>query len=155
MTDQFEDAVPADEEVAEEESEGVTGVGWLYTVAALSVINTLIVVFGGEFSLIFGATSALIAAYMFSPVVSVLITLVIAAAFAGLGFLASKRAMWALAVATVLYLADVAAGLYAVFVVGDDSMLLDLGAHAIVLWFLGKGFLQLRAEMLDRPVFES
>lgn len=129
---------------AEEEATGITGTGWMYVVAALSLINTVIVVFGGEFSMIFGLTSTLIAAYMFEMTIAIVATVLFAGLFAGLAFMTSRGAMWALLLAIVLYLADAATGVWAVMIVGDDSMLLDLGAHAIVLWFMFKGVMQLR-----------
>ena len=123
----------------------VVGAGWLYSIAVLSLINTVVLLLGSDISMIFGLTSTWISVFMFNKVISIAITIVLAAAFAALGYKAAQGAQWVLITAIVLYLADAAVAGWAVFVVGDDNMFLDLGAHVFVLWFLVKGVLQLRA----------
>ncbi len=134
---------------AQAQTRGGYGSGWLYLVAALSILNTAIVFFGGEFSLIFGLTSALVAAYIFDAALAIGITVVLAALFGGLGFAVARANQFALIAALVLYLADAAVGAWAVLIVGDSSMLLDLGAHLFVLWGLIQGLRQMRAESAD------
>lgn len=120
-----------------------------YFVAGLAVINSAISLFGGDFSLIFGLSSALIATYMFPLVPAAAITVVLAAVFAGLGFMATKGKAWAFIVGIALYLLDAAAAAWAILVVGDDAFLLDLGAHAVVLWFMARALLALRAGSVE------
>ena len=111
---------------------------WFFWIAGLSVINSLIAVFGGELRFVFGlgVTSVADALSLQSgttgKTVSFVFTLLMAGLFVIFGVLAKKFFHWAFIVGMVVYALDGLLLLYA-----QDY--LPLAVHAFVLFRLSQG----------------
>jgi hypothetical protein len=111
---------------------------WFFWIAGLSVINSLISVFGGGVRLIVGLGITSVADALSSEsgatvkVLSFVFTLLMAGLIAILGVLARKFFHWAFIVGMVVYALD---GL--LLLIAPDY--LGLGFHAFVLFLLSKG----------------
>lgn len=117
----------------------ISGARWFYWIAALSVINSLIHLFGGDISFVAGlAASQIVDSFTAKAPFAVKIAgLLISAVCAGIyvlfGFFAAKRQNWAFITGMVLYTLD---GL--IFLVVKDYW--SAGFHGLALYFIIKGF---------------
>jgi hypothetical protein len=111
---------------------------WFFWIAGLSVINSLIAVFGGDLRFVFGlgvtsvADALSIQSGATGKTVSFVFTLLMAGLFVIFGVLAKKFFHWAFIVGMVVYALDGLLLLYA-----QDY--LPLAVHAFVLFLLSKG----------------
>ncbi|HYE84643.1 MAG TPA: hypothetical protein VEG39_21080 [Clostridia bacterium] len=131
------------EEKLEAENRVKDGAGWFYWIAGLSVINTLITFFGGNWNFVIGLgiTQVLDAiAYEFSleagnifNLIAVAMDIFIAGIFAYFGLQAGKRKRWAFILGMVLYALD---GL--LFLLVSDWM--SIGFHILALYSIFKGY---------------
>lgn len=127
------------------------GVNWFYWIAALTIITSLIALFGGgiRFLISLGVTqfidafAALLAAELGGAVmvVALILDLVVTGIFALFGYLAGKKLLWAYIIGMVVFLFD---GLLSL--VFKDAI--GVVAHAVVLFFLFRGF-QAGRELVD------
>ncbi len=127
------------------------GASWFYWIAALSVINSVVIHFNGQwgFAVGLGITQVFDAiamgvgqaggsgAGMIATVIALGFDVFAAAVVALFGFLAAREKGWAFIVGGALYAMD---GL--IFLVVQDWM--GLGLHALALFFIANGFLALR-----------
>ena len=121
-----------------------SGANWFYWVAGLSIVTSLIAIFGGGFQFIFslGITQFIDAlAAVLSPefgnaakVVALVLNLIISGVFVLFGWLANRKQLWAYILGTVVFLLD---GLLCLAVVEIISVL----AHGVVLFFLIRGII--------------
>ncbi|MFN0110544.1 MAG: hypothetical protein ACKVZH_16940 [Blastocatellia bacterium] len=113
---------------------------WFYVLAGLSIINSLIAVFGGTFHFIFGlgitgvvdAIVLALQAESLGIIIGLMFSIAIAGLFVIFGFLARKRMHWVYLVGIGVYLLD---GLLLLFF-GDY---LGAAFHAYVLFRLYQG----------------
>lgn len=115
---------------------------WFYWIAGLSMINTIVVLFGGNMSFVVGLGITQFIdqlAYLFSKdlgktisIVAFFIDLIIAGIFVLFGYLANKKYRWSFIVGMVLYGLD---GL--IFILFKDF--LSLAFHAYALYCIFKG----------------
>ncbi len=135
------------------------GASWFYWIAGLSIVNSAIVLFGGEWSFIVGLgvtqiVDAIVAGIIeevgTTSMVPKLIGFGIAAAVAGIfvffGWFANRRHAWAFIVGMVLYVFD---GML-FLLVGDW---LSIGFHGFALFCIWAGFAACRklAEAAPEP----
>jgi hypothetical protein len=127
------------------------GANWFYWIAGLSLVNSLVILFGGSLNFIVGlgitqVVDGIIAGIVLEvpssmstivQVVGFVIVVTIAGVFVLFGFLGRKRYQWALIVGMVLYTLD---GLIFLFV-GD---ILSLGFHAFALFGVWGGLRALK-----------
>jgi hypothetical protein len=123
-----------------------SGVDWFFWIAGLSIINSIVFLFGGSFMFIFGlGVTQLVDAITSSladeggPVIGLILRVfgfgidtIIAAIFIVCGFLGRKRLLWAVIVGIALYAFD----LLMLLIVGDWVGILF---HAWALWCLIRG----------------
>lgn len=126
-----------------------SGANWFYWIAALSLINSLISAFGGQWNFIVGLGITQVVDGLFSmggdaasgltaaKIIGLVINLFIAGLFAGFGYFAGMAQKWAFIVGIVLYALDGALFL----IVGD---ILAIGFHIFALFWIVKGFLSAR-----------
>ena len=111
---------------------------WFYWIAALSMINSLVVIFGGNFHFVvgLGITSVVDALAKQAGSIGVVLDLVINAFIAGLfvvlGMFAIKAQKWAFLVGMALYALD-----GALCLMGKD--ILSVAFHAYVLFAIYRG----------------
>jgi len=111
---------------------------WFFWIAALSMINSLIAVFGGQLRFVFGLGVTSVADSLSfqsggaAKTVSFVFTLLMAGLFVIFGVLARKFFHWAFVVGMVVYALD---GL--LLLISQDY--LPLAVHAFVLFMLFKG----------------
>jgi hypothetical protein len=114
------------------------GARWFYWIAGLSVLNSAVALAGSQFMMLFGLTSTLLGTYLgiylggAGPVVGMVIAVLVALGFAGLGFLAERGAVWAFMTGLILYTAD---GLLTLFY--KDWFAAAAHLFAIVIIFIG------------------
>lgn len=146
------------EEPAKLESQLASGANWFFWIAGLSLINSIVLLSGGQWSFVVGLGITQVADAIGAAVVQEvgggvgLRTAVfafdafVAGVFVLFGVLARKRHTWAIATGMVLYAAD---GL--LFLLVADW--LSLGFHAFALFGLFGGLTASRKlAALDRPV---
>lgn len=142
------------EELAQLVNRFQSGASWFYWIAGLSVVNSVIMLFEGQWSFIIGlgitqAVDGIMREVGGSaPIVGFVIDLVVAGIFALFGVLAHRRHTWAFWVGMLLYTLD---GLLFVLV-GD---LPGIGFHALALYFIFNGLTahnKLRELEAMRPV---
>jgi hypothetical protein len=123
-----------------------SNVDWFFWIAGLSVINSVIFLFGGSYAFIFGlGVTQLVDAIISSiadevgPIVGLIlrvfgfgIDIVILAIFVACGYLGRKRLLWAVIVGIALYVFDI----LLLLIVTDWVGILF---HAWVLWCLIRG----------------
>ena len=120
------------------------GARWFYWIAALSMINSAVVIFGGKFHFVvgLGVTSVVDVlakqAGSAGTVLDLVINGMVAGAFVLLGTFASKPQKWAFFVGMGLYAAD---GLL-LLMAGD---LLSVGFHAYALYCIYRGLVAANA----------
>ena len=136
--DEVQQSVNYENEIAGLESKIESSAKWFYWVAGLSVVNTLIIFFGGEVSFIVGlGITQLIDGFVYeasetAKFVVLFINILISGMFAIFGYFALKQEKWAFIVGMVLYFLD---GL--IFLLVDDW--LSIAFHAYVLFSLFGG----------------
>jgi hypothetical protein len=115
-----------------------SGGNWFYWIAALSLINSIIVLVGGNLNFIIGlGATQFIDAFGqyyggFFPLIAFVLDVLIAGVFVLFGFFSGKGSKWAFVVGMVVYALD---GL--VFLIVDD--LLSMGFHLLALYFIFGG----------------
>lgn len=132
-------------EIAEEENRLSAGVSWFYWIAALSVINTVIILMGSDraFGLGLGITQFLDGfAYALEgglKAIPLVFSFTITAAFALFGYLGNRKQMWAIVTGMVLYLLD---GLLLLLIaaMGWGLPIISLLIHAYALYSIFTGF---------------
>ncbi|HEV7642982.1 MAG TPA: hypothetical protein VGO50_03490 [Pyrinomonadaceae bacterium] len=137
----------ADAGIAEEYSQRMkSGANWFYWVAALSLVNSVIVLTGGKWNFIVGlGVTQLIDGFMqvlsghegsFSAfsLIALMLDVVVAGVFALFGFFGGRGSIAMFIIGMILYVLD--ALIY--LLVGDW---LAMGFHAFALFFMGKGLL--------------
>lgn len=151
-----------DSEVAETIRIVKSGANWFYWIAALSLINSFILIGGGSVNFIVGlAFTQFIDGFMIAAsgqndfnafrVLALVLNILIAGIFAMFGFFGGKGIVLAFIAGTVLYVLD--ALLYLFF--GD---LLAAGFHAFALIFIIRGLLsavKLKAAIKNAPMVQS
>ena len=140
---------PADEpkdtrEDYEKISQAKSGARWFFWIAALSLVNSLVIHFGGNFNFVVGLAFTKIAdTFVFQmsggtnglsavKIIALSVDVIIAGVFALLGLFASRLQMWAFIVGMVLYALD--GGLAVLF---GDFLSAAFHAFALVMIFLG------------------
>jgi hypothetical protein len=94
------------------------GARWFYWIAGLSVVNSVVVMTGGTFMMLFGLTSTLAATYIgidiggSGAIVGMVVAVLVALGFVGLGWMAERGATWAFATGIAIYVADTAVTVY-------------------------------------------
>ncbi len=135
---------PAAPRSAEAVAQLKSGAAWFYWIAALSLINTLVLLAGGSFRFIFalGITQVMDSiGFESGPAGKAMVfvaNLVIAGAVAAFGHFGSKGKLWAFIVGMTLYSLDGVLLLLA-------GRWLDAGLHIVVLFFILKGMRACRA----------
>ena len=125
-----------------------TGANWFFWIAALSVINTFVVTFGGTFNFAVGLGvtryvdgmlpgQAGPGGYPELPLAALGLNILIAAAFAGFGYFARRGSDVAFVIGMFLYVAD------AMVVLGFKDFF-GFAFHLLALFFLFKGLLASR-----------
>ena len=118
------------------------GAGWFYWIAALSIINSIALLFTLEWSFVvgLGVTQVLTAIGMALAeevgegvrYVVFGLEVVVALVFVVFGYFAARRGRWAFIVGMILYGFDA-------FVLGVFQDWLGLGFHVFALWFINAG----------------
>ncbi len=138
------------------------GASWFFWVAALSLVNSAVVLFGGEWGFLFGlGVTQVVDAIAFAvaaeaaeiataaKVVSFGVNVLIVGFVALMGWLAHKRLQWVFVVGLVLYVFDAL-----IFLLAGDF--LSLAFHGWVLFAVTSGFLACRKlAALDSPPAEQ
>ncbi len=125
-----------------------SGANWFYWIAGLSLVNSLIFLFGGNWSFFAGlGITQIIDAIGFQlaqngefsviKIIAFVIDLVIATIFVGCGFFASKFQIWAFIVGMILYFLD---GVL-LLVLGEY---LSAGFHVFALYMIFRGLMAAR-----------
>lgn len=122
-----------------------SGANWFYWIAALTLVTTVIQVFGGNFSfaiglgltqiiegLAQGVSEELGGGVGVVRIVGTVLQLALIALFAGFGFLANKGWVWVFIVGMVIYALDGLIFIFAASIVG-------IIIHALGLYFLFTG----------------
>ncbi len=140
-----------------------SGANWFYWIAALSLINSFILIGGGSVNFIVGlAFTQFIDGFMIAAggqggdfnafrVLALVLNILVAGIFAMFGFFGGKGSVAAFIVGTVLYVLD--ALLYLFF--GDW---LAMGFHAFALIFIIRGLLsavKLKSAIKNAPMVQS
>lgn len=135
-----------------------SGANWFFWIAALSVINSLLMAVNSSITFIFGLASTQIIdalAYIFGQkmqlesintlrIIGWVLNLLIVAIFVLFGVFAHKGRKWAFYAGMILYLLDAFAALF----IWDKPDLLSFAFHLIVIWGLAGGLRAL--SQLDR-----
>jgi hypothetical protein len=135
---------PAAPKSVEAVSQVKSGASWFYWIAALSLINSIVLLFGGAFRFIFalGITQVIDSfgweSGMTGKAVAFTANLFITGGVAALGYFAGQGKLWAFIVGMALYSLD---GLLLVLA----QRWLDAGLHVVVLFFIFRGFQACRA----------
>lgn len=135
---------PAAPKSSEAVSQIKSGASWFYWIAALSLINSIVLLAGGSFSFIFalGITQVIDAIGFESgapgKVVAFAANFLITAGVAAFGYLASRGQLWAFITGMGLYAID---GL----LLALAQRWLDAGLHVVVLFFIFRGMQACRA----------
>ena len=137
------------------ENEIRDGANWFYWIAVLSVINTMIIMFGGNWNFIIGlGITQIIDAYGYELSVNMgnyiniaafVLNLAIAGFFALIGFYANKKRRWSFLLGMFLYGID---GL--LFLIVLDY--LSIAFHLIALYFMYKGYIANIRDIADIDV---
>jgi hypothetical protein len=115
------------------------GAKWFYWIAALSMINSMVVIFGGNFHFVIGlGITSLVDALAkrigsTGSVLDIIISGFVAGLFALFGYFAVKAQKWAFVVGMGLYLLD------GVLLLGTRDFL-SIGFHAYALFALYRGY---------------
>lgn len=127
-----------------------SGANWFFWIAGMSLVNSLVAAFDGQWSFIIGLGITQVfdgfghaigegsGAPGLAKTIAFCLDVAVAFVFVMFGLFARKRATWAFIVGMVIYAAD---GLI-FLLVGD---LLSIGFHILALYFIFSGFSALRA----------
>ena len=160
LTEEQERAV----EVEKYRSGFLSGANWFFWIAGLSLVNSLIVVFNGEWSFVVGLGATQIVdgiasvvaadvepnAVMIVRIVALALNVAIAAVFALFGWLARKRMGWAFILGMLLYLID---GL--IFLLVQDWLSIGFHAFALFCIFGGYGSMKKLIELEGDPQYAA
>lgn len=155
MTEEQERA----QEIEKMRSAFLSGANWFFWIAGLSMVNSLIVVFGGQWSFVVGlgvtqivdgvSAAAVEGAEANTVLIVRIVALVldagVALVFVLFGWLARKRMGWAFIVGTVLYFFD---GL--IFLLVQDWLSIGFHAFALFCIFAGYGALKRLVQLEGR-----
>lgn len=145
--DENKQSAPTDD-TSELQQQLSSGANWFYWIAVLTLINSAITLFEGNwsFALGLGVTQIIDAIALVGvqegsgnwvKAISFGLDLVVAGIFALFGIFANKRQIWAFIVGMTLYLLDVA-----IFIFSGSYMGIIL--HGFALFFLFRGFMAAR-----------
>ena len=132
------------------ESRFKSGADWFFWIAGLSLVNSIIVLAGGEWSFVVGLGATQIIDYVgkefghIGKMIGLVFNLGIAGLFVLFGVLARKRQVWSFILGMVLYGLD---GL--LFLLGMDF--LSIGFHVFALFMIWNGLSALRKLMSFQP----
>ncbi|MBI2814885.1 MAG: hypothetical protein HYX71_11440 [Opitutae bacterium] len=120
----------------------LSGAGWFWWIAGLSVVNTIMMHSGADRSFVIGLGFTLVADAIFKEMklVAFIIDALALAIFFGFGFLSRKGHLWAFVTGIALYTLD--AGIY---VLGQDWM--SVAFHGLALFYMIRGANALRAAL--------
>ena len=126
-----------DPEQAKLEKSIKSGAQWFFWIVGLSLINTIIVISGGDWFFLIGLGVTELAAGLayelgWSLVLPIVVFIIAGGIFITMGYFAIKRHTWAFIVGMVLYFLD---GL--IFLLIMDWV--SIGFHILILVFLGLG----------------
>ena len=109
----------------------LSGAGWFWWIAGLSVVNTIMMHSGTDRSFVIGLGFTLLADVIFKEikVIAFIIDAIALAIFFGFGFLSRKGHLWAFVTGIVLYTLD--AGIY---ILGQDWM--SVAFHGLALFYM-------------------
>ncbi len=136
------------------------GAGWFYWIAVLSIVNSLIVLFGGKMNFIIGlGITQVIDGYAFVlsenynsnviKIVGLLLNVFISCIFVVFGILSNKKHRWAFLTGMILYALD---GL--IFFIGPDFF--SIGFHIFALFFIFKGFRETKnLKEIKKQIYEQ
>lgn len=132
-------------QIAEEEIRLSAGVNWFYWIAALSVINTAIILAGSDrafglglgITLIFDSFAHELEGAL--KAIPLIMSFTITAAFAAFGYMGNKKHTWAIVTGMILYLLD-GGLLLLIAVLGWGLPIIGLLIHAYALYCLFTGF---------------
>lgn len=128
-------ATPIDRSlIAQSNPQIISGAGWFWWIAGLSIVNTAMVHSGSDMNFVIGLGFTLIADTVFREMmlIAFVIDAVALALFFALGFFAKKGHLWAFVVGIVLYSLDALIYLYF-----QDWM--SAGFHGLALFYLFRG----------------
>lgn len=122
-----------------------SGASWFYWIAGLSLVNTAIFIFGGQWNFIMGlgitqvidAVAKEAGGSLAVKAVAVVMDLLIAGMFAGFGVMAAKRKNWAFVTGMIIYGLDAL-----IFIMAKDY--LGIAFHGLALWFIFGGMKAMR-----------
>lgn len=120
------------------------GAGWFYWIAGLSILNSIIYLFGGSINFVVGLGITILVDVFAKEiaqslggstlllVIGFVINIAIAVVFIAFGVLGSKQHRWAIITGMVLYVLDAI-----IFIFAQDW--LSVGFHAFALWGIFRG----------------
>ncbi len=134
------------------ERQAKSGVDWFFWIAGLSLINTVISLFGGTLTFVMGLGATLVVDVfarllekemtsgggIIITAISIVIDLVVACIFVAFGLLGRRRHRWAVIIGMILYVLDAL-----IFLAFGDF--LPVAFHGLALWGLWGGFRALGA----------
>lgn len=160
LTEEQERAV----EIEKYRSAFLSGANWFFWIAGLSLVNSLIILFNGEWSFVVGLGATQIvdgiasvvaeetepSAVMIVRTVALVLDIGIACVFVLFGWLARKRMGWAFILGMLLYFID---GL--IFLLVQDW--LSIGFHAFALFCIFGGYASMKKliELEGDPQYDS
>ena len=133
---------PSRKDIAEATPGVASAARWFWWIAALSLVNTILIHSGSDTSFVVGLGFTMMADLIFKSVKAVAfgIDAVAISFFILMGRFALRGHVWAFAVGGVLYALD--AGIYLYF-----KDLMPLGFHALALFYIGRGAFALRSSL--------
>lgn len=130
--------------VAQSDPVVMSGANWFWWIAALTVVNTVMIHSGSDRNFVIGLGFTLLADAIFKNVilVALIIDVVSLTIFCGLGFLTRKGYLWAFITGIVLYALDTL-----IYVLGQDWM--SVAFHGLALFYMIRGARALRAALKE------
>ena len=137
--------MPGEDQKENLEKRLVAGASWFYWIAALSLLNSVILLFGGKIQFVFGlgvtqfvdAVALGLQTGTVGQALAFIFDLAAASLFAIFGYLSHKKLRWAFIVGMVLYTLD---GLILLLL----SSFLSAAVHAYVLYRMSSAFVAVR-----------
>ena len=128
--------------VAQAEPEVMSGANWFWWIAALSLVNTVVIHSGGEINFVIGLGFTLIADTLFKEymIIALAIDAVAIAIIFGLGLFSRKGYLWAFVTGIVLYSLDAL-----IYLIAQDW--LSIGFHCFALFYIIRGAKKLHAAL--------
>lgn len=122
-------------EINELENRAKSGASWFFWIAVLSVINSVVLIAGGEWSFLVGlGITDVIGVFSKGDWSFLFLSFLIAGIFALLGYFAYSGFTWAFIIGAVIYILD---GLLLAYF----QMWLGMGFHVFALIFIGRGLI--------------